>query len=164
MIQEVRKSIAFSPYVPKAGRPKDEDPAPTVNLDAKRGRLVFGAKALRKMNMVNKFVAFYYEPTRKIIGWKVSSVLEPGEKVGKNSKWSLVKPYGKGSGFWVGGVKGIVAEFRGLKSSNYKGLEVKKYIETASVLDKGTTLYFVEVREKTDRLGNEIPDNDNDHE
>lgn len=148
MIQEVRKSIHFIPYVAKGGRTKDDNPAPTVTLDKKRGRITFGFKALEQLGMINKFVAFYYEPTRKIIGWKVKDKLEEGQKVGKYSKWKLVKPFGKGKGFWVGGVKGIIKELNGgLKQDVYKNVEVKKYIETASVLDKGQIFFFIELKD-----------------
>jgi len=161
MIQEVRKSIAFKDYVPKRGRDKDEDPAPTVTIDRKRGRITFNTKVLNKLSMANKFIAFYFEPTRKIIGWKVVNQLPPGVKAGPYAKWRYCKPYGKGAangkGFWITSIKGILEEFNGsLKSDTYKDLEVKKYIETASVLDRGQVTYFVEVKEKTDKLGQEV--------
>lgn len=149
MIQEVRKSIHFSPYIPSVGRKKDEEPAPTVSVDGVKGRISFGAKTLKKLGMIDKFVCFYYEPTRKIIGWRVRDKLDVGQLYGKNEKWKLVKTFGKGTGFWITGVKGIVEEFKGFKrDGNYKKLEVLKYIETASILDKNEVTYFVEVAEK----------------
>lgn len=147
MITEVKRQIYFQPYVPLKGRKKDIDAPPVVTIDTKYNKIVFPARTLSILGLENKFIAFYFEPTRKIIGWRIKDNLGAGELLGRKAKWKLVKINTNGN--WTCIIKGIIDNFGvSLKQEKYKNLEIKKYVEQEGVIDKGTTYYFVELKEE----------------
>lgn len=148
MIQEVNKQIHFQSYVPVKGRKKDTDAPPTATVNKRLGKITFGSRTLAKLKMHDKFIAFYYEPTKKIVGWQIKDRLEHGELAGKHSSWKLVKTYGRGLGFYSVQIKGILDTMVGLGKDIYKNLEVKRYVEKEGILERGSVYYFVEVKEK----------------
>lgn len=147
MIQEVKKQIHFQAYIPRGGPRKDLDAPPTVTIIKKNGRIDFPARTLSKLGMEEKFISFYFEPTRKIIGWQIKSSLSEGQKVGRASRWKFVKPTSNGNYHTT--IKGIIDSFNGsLTKDKYKKIEIKKYIEQEGILEKGTVYYFVELKEE----------------
>lgn len=159
MITEVKRQIHFQEYNPLKGRKKDTDTPPVVTIDRKYNKIVFPSRTLTILGMDDKFMSLYYEPTRKIIGWRLKDKLNEKEFVGKKSKWKLVKRTVNGN--WTCLIKGILDSFNGsLKQEKYKDLEVKKYVEQEGIINKGDVYYFVELKDEyTQKELIQLPDN-----
>lgn len=145
---ERKKKIHFCPQ--PIGKSKDtgNGKAVTAALNTKNNALVISTRAVDACNMRDKFVRFYYDPSQKIIGWRIRDKLESQEQL---KQWKLCKPNPK-SGVWSVSMTNIIKSMRGLKSDySYKGLEVQKYREmSASSEHRGELFYFVEIKEPKD--------------
>lgn len=135
------------PYQTTKGRAEDTSAPPTVVVNKKFGRLVFSRAAIREIGMVGKFVKLYYEPTRKIIGWRIRDKVEQTEM----KAWKLCKP-NKTTGTWTMGIKKMLDEFNGsLTRESYPALPVQKYREMDKLHEHtGEIFYFVEVKPQDD--------------
>jgi len=146
MIRETKTKINFTSYEPTKGRFKDTSKPPYVIVNKKFGVMLFGKKCLDELQITNQFIKFYYEPTKKIIGWRTTTKLELGQLGGK--VWRLVKPNKAGAMSFS--VSGILEQFMSLKEDSYK-CEVMKYKEQSDVLSRGEETYFVKVGKQYDK-------------
>lgn len=147
MIQQTHRKIHFTEYVPEKGREKDTDAPPVATIRRKQGTIQFPKRSVAILQMEGKFISFYYEATKKIVGWVIRDNLD--EKLLHSKKYRLIK-VGK-SGGWTTTIKGIVKAFNGrLTEETYNKLEVKKYIEEEGILERGTIYYYVELNDKYD--------------
>lgn len=147
MIEQTHRKIHFSEYIPERGREKDTDAPPVVTITIKAGTIKFPKRSVIVLGMEGKFISFYYEATKKIVGWVLKDKLD--DKLLHSKKYRLVK-VGK-SGGWTTTIQGILRAFNGrLTEESYKKLEVKKYIEIDGVLERGTIYYYVELNDKYD--------------
>lgn len=145
MIQQVKRQIYFQPYTPTKGRRKNTDAPPTVTIYKKLGKIVFSRQTVSTLGMDQRFIAFYFDPTKKIIGWRIKDTLQNGETIGRSCKWKLVKT--NVNGVYVTTITGIMSAFNGsLTQDIYKALEIKKYVETEGILERGTVYYFVDMK------------------
>lgn len=138
MIQQTNRKIHFTEYVPVRGREKNTDRPPTVRVNAKSGTLNFNQRTIEILGLGGAFIKLYSESTKKIIGFTVHNHLTESQLTSK--KYRMVKV--NNSGQAVIGIKGIIEQFSGIKGQTYK-CEVKKYVETEGILEKGTTYYYV---------------------
>jgi len=94
---------------------------------------------------MQSFISFYYDSTRKIIGWKVKGELSENQL--KSKKYKLVKSNPR-SAAYVTTIQGILEQVNGqLTKDKYKNLEVKKYVEKQGILDKGEVYYYVQLKD-----------------
>ncbi len=145
MIKETTRKINFLAYNPKKGRQKDERQAPTVNVFADAGRIQFGRYALEQMAMEGKFVRFYYEPIKKIIGWKVCNEVINQKEM---KLWKVCNSHS--NGVWQVSIKKMLEQFQGKEhlAVKYKNVQVKKYRETGIMSLPNDTYYYVVLQEE----------------
>lgn len=148
MIEETKRKIHFIPYTGGRGKEKDTSPAPTITLSRKYNSLSFSRAAILEMGMDNKFVRFYFEPIKKIIGWQI----KPGVTQQDMKQWKIVKQ--KPNGGWQTNVKKLLDQFEGrLTKEVYKGLTVQKYREIGALSEyKNETFFFVELVDNPEEL------------
>lgn len=144
IIKEVTKRIHFLAYNPdKKALPKEEE-SPTVVVNTKYSNIVFGKHVLRETQMAGKFVRFYYEPQRKIIGWQLAEQVNQAEM----KLWKVCIP-NKSTGVWNVGIGKMLKEMRLKEGHSYTALPVQKYREKALISEhKNDVFYFVEVKDK----------------
>jgi hypothetical protein len=94
--------------------------------------------------MDGKLVRFFFDSTKKIVGWQVQS---KSMELAATKNWKLVKANKTGMAQFS--ISGILKSFIGLKKDSYKKLEIKKYVVTQGVLEKGQQYYYVKVDEKS---------------
>lgn len=142
MIKTTTRTIYFIPYSAKVGRKVDTDSPPTASIDTKHCILRFGRRTLQKLNMDGKFVRFFFDPDKNILGWQIQ---DRPMGLDEAKSWKLTKMNRSGvATFWV---TGILQKFRGLTKDSYLGLEIKRYVVTnQSVIEKGQTYYYVQVQ------------------
>ena len=144
MPQQTHRQIHFTQYIP--GRKKKEKEGPLLaSVSVKHGLLILPGTTLKKLGMVDKFIRLYYEPTKKIIGWQIVNDSLNQEQL-KTAK--LVKIYPATNNYKTT-ITPMLREFKGLKKESYTSLEVKKYVETG-LLDRGTTYYYVKLKDTDD--------------
>lgn len=152
MIKETTKKIHFIPYTATKGRDADVNPAPVVALNRNSGLLWFGEAALREMGMRDKFVRFFYEPTKKVIGWQIKEVVHQADM----KTWRLVKPYvnkKSGASYWTASLKKLVVQIPSLTKKSYTGLPVQKYREINPLSEhRNQVFFFVELVDNPDEL------------
>lgn len=149
-IEETRKKITFVPFEIKKGRAVDNSPAPTVSI--KNGALRFSKNLITETDLNGKFVKFFYDPLKNVIGWQVKAEVNL-QFVGKT--WKMVKA-NPGLGIWTVSIGKLLDEIDvKYKEKAWYKLPVKKYVE-ANGMDKGTVYYFVELVNEVEKLVNEI--------
>jgi len=142
-IEETKKKIHFTPYAAVKGRSKDTSPAPTASVSKKYGTIQFSKGLITETGMDGKFVRLYYEPTKKIIGWRLREKIDQTEM----KVWKLCRPSKNGT--WVLGIGKMLGEFSGrLKQDAYLSMPVQKYREVEKFdPHTGEVFYFVELME-----------------
>lgn len=140
-MRETNKVIEFIPYKRKKTK-ENGDNIPTASIDVKFGRLVLGKFLLQEYNWTGKWLKIYYEPTRKIIGWKIADNIN--QTVMKD--WKFIKPNKTGTAQF--GIRQMLQEFKRIdKSKNTQNLEVKKYVDRRSgYLETNETYYYVKLK------------------
>lgn len=95
--------------------------------------------------MAGKFVRLYYDPIRKVIGWRVRASVDQGDM----KVWKLCRPNAT-NGNWGLNIKKMLDDFNGrLKKDTYQALPVQKYREMNPLEEhSGEVFYFVELREE----------------
>lgn len=154
MITETTKKILWVPYVVTKGRTVDTNPAPVATINRKFGYLSFGGKAIEEMGMNGKFIKFYFEPTKKVIGWQLRTEIKQEEM--KN--WKLVKQLPNKT--WKVTITKLLAQFNGrLTKGSYTHLPVQKYREINPLSEyRNEVFYFVELVEDPEELKKGIGD------
>lgn len=148
MIRETKAKIHFTPYIIKKGRAEKDvtEKSPVASVSVKYGRLNFTSHAIKEIGMAGKWVKLYYEPHRKIIGWRVKDKVENGEL----KTWKLCQP-DKNNGTWGMSITKMLTEFKGLTQESYLNLEIQKYKDIGGGhLNQyaGETFFFIEVKGK----------------
>lgn len=140
-IKETTKKIHFIPYISGRGKEKDLSPAPTVTVNRKFQTISFTAVAVREMGMDKKFIRFYFEPIKKVIGWQLRDIVQQNEM----KTWKLVKV--KPTGSFQTFIGKMLKEFDNkLTMEVYKNVPIQKYREINSLSEyKNQTFYFVEL-------------------
>lgn len=143
-IKETTKRIHFIPYYPKKGRQKDLSDTPTVNVFAKAGRIQFGRIACQQMQMEGKFVRFYYEPIKKIIGWKVTDQVDQREM----KLWKVCRPHN--NGVWQVSINRMLDQFQGRDKLEvvYKNLPIQKYRNIEMMALPNDTYFYIELKKE----------------
>lgn len=147
-IKETTKKIHFIPYTAGRGREKDESPSPTITLNRKYQTISFTATSMREMSMDGKFIRFYFEPIKKVIGWQLRDhVLQSEMKT-----WKLVKA--KKTGAWQTFIGKMLKQFDNrLKKEAYKDVAIQKYREINPLSEyKNQVFYFVELVDDPEEL------------
>lgn len=140
MIEETKKKIHFVAFVP--GQEIKEKPI-TAIVSTKNNGITIGAKAIKEMGMAGKFVRFYYDAGKKIVGWQMRDSVEQSEM----DLWKLCQP--NTSGTWTAGIGKILRTMSLKEETSYPALEIKKYRENGKLENhSGKTFYFVEVKEE----------------
>lgn len=149
MIEETKKKIHFVPYTATKGREKDTSAAPTININIKHSKLVFGRTVIQETGMQDKFFRLFYDPTKKIIGWQVRSQFQ----LANLKNWKLCKP-NKTNGCYSVQIKKLLEQFNGtLTKESYKSVPVQKYREIGQLSEfKDEIFYFVELVNEPDEL------------
>lgn len=139
VIEETRKKIHFVPFEIKKGRSVDTSPAPTVTLV--KGALRFNKNFITEIGLNGKFVKFFYDPIKKVVGWQVKTEVNLAV-VGKT--WKMVNANAT-LGSWTVNI-GKMLDLLDSKASQkaYYKLPVMKYVE-ANGMDRGTVYYFIEL-------------------
>lgn len=147
-IKETTKKIHFMPYVAKKGREKDTDPAPTVTVNRKYNYILFSKSAIKEMGLDGKFLHFYFEPIKKIIGWQVRETIQQSDM----KAWRLVKAPKAGN--WKTTIKKMLDEFNGrLTKVSYEALPVQRYREINPLSEyKNQVFYFIELIDNPEEL------------
>lgn len=142
-IEETRKKIHFTPFDITKGPGVDSSPAPTLTLT--QGSLRFNKSVIKELSLTGKFVRFFYDPVKKIIGFQIKTEVELRQLKGEG-KWKMVNS-NKVTGSWTVSVKKMVEQQFGMKTAEkkYPPFPVKKYIESSSAIHKGDVYYFVEI-------------------
>lgn len=161
MIEETKKKIHFFAYSPLKGKARDTSDAPTVSINQKYSRITFGRGAIQELQMENKFIRFYYEPVKKIIGWQMRSNVSQSEM--KN--WKVVKV--REDGMWFCTFKKLLDTMR-LRKNVYLSIPIQKYREINPLSEyKDQIFYFIEMIDDPDELrkgiGNETVQNAETH-
>jgi len=140
-IEETRKKIHFTAYNPDAPSPVKKEKAPTVVVNRKYNKILFGKKAMAEMDMEGKFIRLYYEPTRKIIGWQLREKVEQHEM----KTWKLVRANEQTLSYAIG-IKKMLDDMGGRLTAEAYKVPIQKYREMAT-LDphSGEIFYFVEL-------------------
>ncbi len=145
MIKETTKKIHFIAYESKRGRSKDVNDAPTMTLFVDKGMLQFSRYAIESMQMNNRFVRFFYDPTKKIIGWKVEDTVDQSEM----KLWRMCKTHK--NGMWQVSIKRMLDMFqlgrKGL-AKVYRDMPVMKYRDIGLMTAPNDTYFYVEVKEE----------------
>lgn len=143
MIEETKRKIHFIPFKAEKGRKPDVSKPPVVSVSTKYNRLTFGKKTIKTLGMGGKFIKLYYEPTKKIIGWRITDKLEQAEM----KSWKLCQPK-ESVGVWYMAISGILDEMRLKPDFTYSDLPIQKYREMENLdPNSGQIFYFVEVKE-----------------
>lgn len=114
-----------------------------VSVDAKIGILRFGRNAIDAMNMNHSFIKLSYDSNNNVIAWRIRKELD-NEKL-RELGW---KPCAKAlsNQCYSAGIGRILETFQDVEKKSYKRLEVKKYQDKTSVMDKDV-YYFIEVKD-----------------
>lgn len=141
-IEKQEGKIHFVEYIPHQKAERDaKKESFTASIDVKSGYLRLGKPAIAKMNLDGKFVKFYFEPSKKIIGWKIKDSIGSSKE-----ELSLWKPIIMGKKVQaILGIRGILSQFVGVSKENYKGLEIKHYKDYGPLAD-GEELYYVKLK------------------
>lgn len=147
-IKETTRRINFIPYVIKKGRDVDTNPAPTVTVNRKYNLILFSKSTVTELNLSGKFIKFFYEPVKKVIGWQIRESLSQGEM--KN--WRLVKTTKQGT--YPCSIKKLLEAFGGrLQHMTYGSVPIQKYRELSHLSEfKDQTFYFVELVDNPEEL------------
>lgn len=137
-IKQTQRKINFLPYLPGERAVKEEKKV-VITVDVKNSVLRMGKHACEEMGMPGKFVKLYYDQDKKIIGW---SVVNSSIGIEKLKSHKLVK-FNAGGQFVVS-IMTILGKMMGLEQTAYR-LEVKKYVETQDMLDRGNTYFYVKI-------------------
>ena len=143
MIEQTTRKIHFIEYSPRSGRARDTDSPPWVRLTIKDKSISFGIRTIAKLQMDNAFLKFFYEPTKKIVGWSIKKGLSEVELASK--KWRLVKPQPSG---WTTTIGGILSNFTNNYSKPSYKLEIKRYVEQQDPFEKGREYYYVQIQDE----------------
>lgn len=154
MIKETTKKIHFTPYTIAKGRSVDTDPAPVATVNKKFGYLSFGGKAITEMDMDGKFIKFYFEPVKRIIGWQLRTEVKHEDM----KSWKLIKQLPNKT--WKVSVRKLLEQFNGrLTRESYSNTPVQKYREINPLSEyKNEVFYFVELINDPDELKKGIGD------
>lgn len=148
MIQETQRKIHFTPFELKRGREKDTSPVPTLTLNTETGGLVFSKSLMTELSLEGKFVKFFYEPVKRIIGFQIRHVVTDGEL----KTWKLVKSSGN-TGIWKVSIGRLLHQFNSVPTKKlYSLMPVKKYIEKDAIFGKGEVYYYVQLIDDPDFL------------
>lgn len=151
MIKETTKKLHLIPYTRAKGKAVDTSDAPTINLNRKSGVMWFGQSALNEMGMTDKFVRFYFEPVKKIIGWQIQEQVNQSEM----KMWKLCTPYKSKSGnpHWTASLKKMLAQMPSVKKDKYHAVPIQKYREINPLSEyKNQVFYFVELVDEPEEL------------
>lgn len=145
MIKETTTKINFLSFQPKPGRVKDTNEPPTITLFAEKGKMQFNRYAIEQMQMHGKFVRFFYEPVKKVIGWKITDKVNQSDM----KLWKVCKTHK--NGVWQVSVRQMLELFqlgrKGL-APTYRNMVVKKYRNIEMLAEPNDTYFFVELREE----------------
>lgn len=145
MIKETTNKINFIAYRPTRGRAKNVNDAPTITLFVSKGKIQFNRYALEQMQMQGKFVRFFYEPVKKVIGWKVESQVSQNDM----KLWRVCRTHE--NGVWLVSVQKMLDLFqlgrKGL-APTYRNMEVKKYRNVEMLSAPNDTYFYVELKEE----------------
>ena len=143
MIEETRKKIHFVPFDINKGRDTDTSDAPRVKLTM--GSLRFTKSLLTELNLDGKFVRFFFDPIKKVVGFQVKEQVELRALKGEG-KWKMVRQ-NKSNHSWTVTIKKMLRANFGEKiaEKNYPMAPIKKYVEMTDVLSKGQVYYFFEI-------------------
>lgn len=139
-IPETRKKMHFVPFDIKRGRSKDNSPTPTITIS--KGLLRFNKSLMVELALEGKFVKFFFDPLKKVIGFKMVDLLDQRDM--KN--WKLVRGTKMG-GVWSVSIKRMLEANFGESTAKkvYPMLPVQKYIESSDIMERGQQYYFVEI-------------------
>ena len=143
MIKETHRKIAFIPYLSRK-RTREDDSAVkplTAGVSVKFASINMPRRTCGTLGMTGKLVKFFFEPTRKIVGWRIYPQSVSLESL---KEYKLCKP-NPDSGTWQVSIKGILNEMKGLNPDGNKKLVVHKYIEQ-DMLSKGDAYYYVQLK------------------
>lgn len=153
MITETKTKIHFRAFTPRKGRVHDTKKPPTVTLFSETGRMQFNRYAVEQMQMKGKFVRFFYEPVKKVIGWKVVSEINQNEM----KLWKVCRVHK--NGVWQVSIRQMLNLFqlgrRGL-APVYRNMVVKKYRETELLSAPNDTYFYVELKDEYADRGEEL--------
>ncbi len=148
-IQETKRKIHFNFFDLTRGKMKDTSPAPTVSLD--KGKLRFNRSVIDELVLDGKFVAFYYDPIRSIVGFRVREQIDQREM----KTWKLVRQ-NKTNKCWTVQIGKLLAAIDSKElDKTYRNLPVKKYVEQSDVLARGDVYYYFKLQQNEDGGGTE---------
>lgn len=142
MIPQTHRKIDFIEYIPgKTAQDRSSDKPLTLTVSAKFGMVHFNKTLCYELGMIDKFIRLFYEPHKKIIGWRI---LERSIEHEKMRGIKLVKLNESTKSYKVS-IHKMLREFKGLKDA-YPELPVKKYVDQ-DMLNKGDTYYYVKLKD-----------------
>ncbi len=155
-IEETRKKIHFVPFDINKGRDVDTSDAPTIKLT--EGLLRFTKGLITELGLNGKFVRFFYDPIKKVVGFQVREEVELRALKGEG-KWKMVRQ-NETNGSWTVSIRKMLAANFGSKvaEKKYPLAPIKKYIEMTDIMTKGQVYYFFEIVDEYDP--NEVTEDD----
>lgn len=144
MIEETKRKIHFTAFDIKKGRSKDTSAVPTMAIY--QGSLRFNKSVIDELSLDGKFVRFYYDPTKQIIGFQVKHEIAQTQM----RTWKMARQ-NKTSGLWSVSIKKLLRELgEETESKNYYSMPVHKYVEQSEMMNRGEVYYYVRLAEAGD--------------
>jgi len=138
---ETRKKIHFSPFFAY------DVPEKSVKMTAtiKNGVIRFPKPVTTELQMSGKFIKFYYDQAKKIVGFKLRDTVNIEEMKGPG-RWKLIKVNITSHNYAISIKKLLYTQFgEKYAEREYKKLELQRYREMSDVMSKGDVFYFVEL-------------------
>jgi len=144
-IQEINKRMYFTPFTKKVVVHEDV-PSLTVRL----GVVLFNKATIAELALDKKFVKLFYDTSKAnpIIGFTVKDVVPLENLKSGSGRWYPIAVT-SGTTCTASAKRDVHSVFgEEVANSFYRNVPLKKYVEKSSVIDKGTTYYFVELEKE----------------
>lgn len=144
-IKETTKKIHFTEFIPGKKKLVVDASTPTVTVSVKYNSFTFPNSTVIEMGLEGKLIKLFYEPTKKIIGFKIIDKAVSQEEL-KSLKLVKLDPNPKLRNFKFQLGK-MLSEFQGLKQDSYKNLPISKYVERQDKLGGAEVYFYVTLAE-----------------
>lgn len=145
-IEETKRKIHFTSFEPFINRKEKNE----LTVGMTNGSLRLTKALITELDLNGKFIKFYYDPQRKIVGFRIEEEID--QRVMKD--WKIVKS-NTTNGNWTVSIGKLLLNIPGgFSEKKYKNLPVKKYVEKDDAIGRGMTYYYFEL----DKLEEEVPE------
>lgn len=142
-IKETTKKIHFTEFIPGRKKLEVDASAPTVTVSVKYNQFTLPNSTILEMGLEGKLIKLFYEPAKRIIGFKIIDKAVGQEEL-KTLKLVKLDPTLKHYKFQLGK---MLSEFQGLKQDSYKHLPIHKYVERQDKIGGAEVYFYVQLKE-----------------